>query len=559
MQDHGVSASYSTFTTPLIDKRALKLESIQVAVRVRPLSSKERLQGSKTCVNVVNTSVVVAEKQFDFDAVFPSTMQQENVYTTLVKPLMNEFFDGYNVTVLAYGQTGSGKTYTMGNEFASSVSRTDRGIIPRVIDHIFERINANPQHFVVKMSYLEVSNEEIIDLLVKTFCCTNTSLPTNTGLSVRGDGDRGIFVSGLSEHVVNSASQARAFLCSGAQVRATASTSMNGRSSRSHAICTLSMEQHEASFVEEGAETRYSKFHLVDLAGSERVQRTNMEGARFKEGVSINRDLLALGNDSLGGNSKTLIIACISPANVNYEETCNTLRYAFRTRSIENRAMVNNESGIASNVASLKRQIRVVKLQHTVDKSVTENAYSSSSYTKTQLEEQNRKLKEELVHANCVKDRWKSIASALETKLEEVTKELHRLQTQAAKKKALKKRKTRESYETMETLFSSSSGEEDNSEGDSDYIDEDNNRNYKRKKRGNNTLAQTSLKQLDVMDEIDELLENSAVSCCTCHGKCATKSCACKSVSRVCSAESLCNSSKCRNGSSGTNTLAERA
>ncbi|EGZ29983.1 hypothetical protein PHYSODRAFT_310092 [Phytophthora sojae] len=287
--------------------------------------------------------------------------------------MIDQFFDGYNATVFAYGQTGSGKTYTMGNEFAASVAPAERGVIPRVIDQVFERVkgSANPGHFVVKLSYLEILNEEIHDLLAKS--SPDAPIVSTSGLSVRGDSDRGIIVSGLSEHLVNSVNEAGDLLRSGALARATASTSMNAQSSRSHAICTLTMEHHEVSAPEGGTETRFSKFHLVDLAGSERVRRTNSEGARFKEGVNINRGLLTLGNvinalcersrtssttthvpyrdskltrllqDSLGGNSKTLMIACVSPADVNYEETSNTLRYASRAQSIENQAVINKE------------------------------------------------------------------------------------------------------------------------------------------------------------------------------------------------------------------------
>ncbi|KAJ8523995.1 hypothetical protein ON010_g17123 [Phytophthora cinnamomi] len=296
---------------------------------------------------------------------------QESVFSELVRPMVDQFFDGYNATVLAYGQTGSGKTYTMGNQFAASVAPSDRGVIPRVIENIL--------------------NEEIRDLLAKS--SPDTPTIAGSGLSVRGDSDRGIIVSGLSEHIVGSNDEAGNLLRSGALTRATASTSMNAQSSRSHAICTLTMEHHDVSAPEGGTETRYSKFHLVDLAGSERVRRTNSEGARFKEGVNINRGLLALGNvinalcersrttsvavhvpyrdskltrllqDSLGGNSKTLMIACISPADINYEETFSTLRYASRTRSIENQAVINKERSAENEVAYLKQQLEIVQLQ----------------------------------------------------------------------------------------------------------------------------------------------------------------------------------------------------
>ncbi|KAE9332637.1 hypothetical protein PF008_g14853 [Phytophthora fragariae] len=423
--------------------------AVQVAMRVRPLSVNEAAQGSESCVDVVNSSVLLADKQLDFDAAFAASTQQESVFSALVSPMIDQIFDGYNATVFAYGQTGSGKTYTMGNEFAARVGPAERGVIPRVIDTVFQRVQAssNPEHFVVKLSYLEILNEEVRDLLASS---ADTPMFSSSGLSVRGDSDRGIVVSGLSEHIVSSVSEAGDLLRSGALARATASTSMNAQSSRSHAICTLTMEHHEVSAPEGGTETRLSKFHLVDLAGSERVRRTNAVGARFKEGVNINRGLLALGNvinalcersrassaihipyrdskltrllqDSLGGNSTTLMIDCISPADVNYEETFNTLRYASRARSIENQAVINKERSAENEVVYLKQQLEIMKLQllQQNTSTVVLDGKEKSVSCIDSLVEENRKLKEALVLANSAKDKWKAIADESEDKKKE--------------------------------------------------------------------------------------------------------------------------------------------
>ncbi|TDH68551.1 hypothetical protein CCR75_000299 [Bremia lactucae] len=424
-----------------------KSDAVQVAVRIRPINSNEASQDSESCVEVVDTSVRLAEKQFEFDAAFPAATAQECVFTTLVTPMIDQFFDGYNATVFAYGQTGSGKTYTMGNDFAVNIDQSDRGIIPRVIQNIFEQIgtSSNQQQFIVKLSYLEILNEEIRDLLA---IVSSDSKMSSSGLSVRGDGDRGIFVAGLSEHIVQSVDQASKLLRTGALLRATASTSMNSHSSRSHAICTVIMEHHDVKTVEGGLETRYSKFHLVDLAGSERVRRTNSEGARFREGVNINRGLLALGNvinalsersrtssttvhipyrdskltrllqDSLGGNSKTLMIACISPADVNFEETSSTLRYASRTRNIENRAVINKEWSAENEVLYLKQQLEIVQLQLIQQQQGEANdlnrsdAKASGSVISLLMEE-NRKLKAELCLANNGKNKGQMMADEL--------------------------------------------------------------------------------------------------------------------------------------------------
>ncbi|GAB9468919.1 Kinesin family member 4 isoform 2 putati [Globisporangium polare] len=373
--------------------------SVQVAVRVRPLSASEEAQASEACVQAVGTLVLLGGsggKQFDFDAAFPPQVQQQQVYEQLVAPLIDRFFDGYNATVFAYGQTGSGKTFTMGNEFKLSVAPADRGIIPRAMDDIFRRVEiaSEDKKTVVKVSYLEILNEEIYDLLSEASNSSSAaSASSSTGLSVRDEGKRGIVVAGLSEHNVESITQVASLLHAGALRRATASTVMNAQSSRSHAICTVTMEQYDT--VSEGVEARFSKFHLVDLAGSERAKRTNAVGARFKEGVNINRGLLSLGNvinalcersrassaaanthvpyrdskltrllqDSLGGNSKTLMIACISPADINFEETSNTLRYASRARNIQNSAVVNKEMSAANEVAYLRQQLELLQLQ----------------------------------------------------------------------------------------------------------------------------------------------------------------------------------------------------
>ncbi|RLN26124.1 hypothetical protein BBJ28_00019293, partial [Nothophytophthora sp. Chile5] len=418
---------------------------LDVAVRVRPLSSVEAAQACQSCVNVVAKSVLLSGKRYDFDAAFPPSIQQEHVHEELVTPLLDRFFDGYNATVFAYGQTGSGKTFTMGNEFKASVDPTERGIIPRVVDDVCIADWTLAQFIL---------NEEIYDLLAK-----KATSAASTGLAVRDDSKLGIVVAGLSEHCVESVDEVAGLLRSGALGRATASTTMNAQSSRSHAICTLTMEQREVAVAKDGGgtETRLSKFHLVDLAGSERVKRTNAQGARFKEGVNINRGLLSLGNvinalceksrtqsstihvpyrdskltrllqDSLGGNSKTLMIACISPADVNYEESSNTLRYASRARSIENMAVINKELSSENEVSQLKQQLEIMQLQllqqswgvsggsgaRRVLAGGSCSVRSASKFDEGELEKELRRLRDQLALALSAKDKWKKVADEL--------------------------------------------------------------------------------------------------------------------------------------------------
>ncbi|ETV79261.1 hypothetical protein, variant 1 [Aphanomyces astaci] len=347
---------------------ATDAQGVKVYVRVRPMSASEVEQGCDSAFAAEAASITLGPKTYAFDEVFNATESQDHVFTHSAAGLLDGFFEGYNTTVFAYGQTGSGKTYTMGVEHG--------GVIPHVVSDVFSRgkkLDTDKMTTVVlKMSYLEIFNEEVFDLLAST--------PT-TSLAVRDDLKRGIIVAGLSEHVVRSTDEVNQLLLQGAGRRATASTGMNDTSSRSHAICTLSMHQQPA----EGM-AKFSKFHLVDLAGSERAKRTLATGDRFKEGVHINQALLTLGKvitalsdkkafvpyreskltrllqDSLGGNSKTIMIACVSPADSNYDETTSTLRYAERTRCIQNKAVINKDPG-ACEIKYLRQQVELLQLQ----------------------------------------------------------------------------------------------------------------------------------------------------------------------------------------------------
>ncbi|RQM29578.1 hypothetical protein B5M09_005770 [Aphanomyces astaci] len=343
---------------------ATDAQGVKVYVRVRPMSASEVEQGCDSAFAAEAASITLGPKTYAFDEVFNATESQDHVFTHSAAGLLDGFFEGYNTTVFAYGQTGSGKTYTMGVEHG--------GVIPHVVSDVFSRgkkLDTDKMTTVVlKMSYLEIFNEEVFDLLAST--------PT-TSLAVRDDLKRGIIVAGLSEHVVRSTDEVNQLLLQGAGRRATASTGMNDTSSRSHAICTLSMHQQPA----EGM-AKFSKFHLVDLAGSERAKRTLATGDR----VHINQALLTLGKvitalsdkkafvpyreskltrllqDSLGGNSKTIMIACVSPADSNYDETTSTLRYAERTRCIQNKAVINKDPG-ACEIKYLRQQVELLQLQ----------------------------------------------------------------------------------------------------------------------------------------------------------------------------------------------------
>ncbi|CAO2640691.1 Chromosome-associated kinesin KIF4 [Lemmus lemmus] len=362
-------------------KEEVKGIPVRVALRCRPLVAKEISEGCQMCLSFVpgEPQVVVGkDKSFTYDFVFDPSTEQEEVFNTAVAPLIKGIFKGYNATVLAYGQTGSGKTYSMGGAYtAEQEHESTIGVIPRVIQLFFKEINKKSDfELTLKVSYLEIYNEEILDLLCPSH--------EKTQINIREDPKEGIKLVGLTEKTVLVASDTVDCLERGNNSRTVASTAMNSQSSRSHAIFTISIEQRKKN--DKNSSFR-SKLHLVDLAGSERQKKTKAEGNRLREGININRGLLCLGNvisalgddkkgsfvpyrdskltrllqDSLGGNSHTLMIACVSPADSNLEETLNTLRYADRARKIKNKPIVNIDPQ-AAELNHLKQQVQQLQV-----------------------------------------------------------------------------------------------------------------------------------------------------------------------------------------------------
>ncbi|XP_067903586.1 kinesin family member 4 isoform X2 [Heterodontus francisci] len=359
-----------------------KVIPVRVALRCRPLVQKENEEGCQTCLTFIPGEPQVLlgiDKYFSYDYVFDPCAEQEEVFNIAVDPLIRGIFKGYNATVLAYGQTGSGKTYSMGGTY-TSVQEGDPsvGVIPRVINMLFRMIEENSDNdFTLKISYLEIYNEEILDLLHPS--------REKSQIHIREDPKEGIKIVGLIEKQVITVMEMVDCLEQGNSTRTVAATAMNSQSSRSHAIFTVTVEQRKKS-----DKNNYfrSKLHLVDLAGSERQKKTKAEGDRLKEGININRGLLSLGNvisalgdennrkgfvpyrdskltrllqDSLGGNSHTLMIACVSPADSNLEETLNTLRYADRARKIKNKPVVNFDPQ-AAELQRLKQQVQELQV-----------------------------------------------------------------------------------------------------------------------------------------------------------------------------------------------------
>ncbi|KAL5032090.1 hypothetical protein BDV3_000688 [Batrachochytrium dendrobatidis] len=443
----------------------MSTSTVKVAVRVRPMAAKELLANSTECVSYISgtnqiviggsnnsnssssTNVMtvgpdsaywMAQKSFTFDYVFDPLTTQDLLYADCVAPLVDRFLEGFNATVLAYGQTGSGKTYSMGiglDTVAAASPVSYQGIVPRAIASVFQKIQRLTQNGTSSskaqlfVSFLELHNEELVDLLNPR---PRSAVAANMAPTIREDGTGRIMWLNTKEEVVNSPDELLSLLQRGTMCRTTASTDMNASSSRSHAIFTMTLRQEKSSgSMPQGSQsltdtaddmtdasemqTRalsssntplsqviVSKFHFVDLAGSERLKRTNAEGERKKEGISINQGLLALGNvisalgdetrrsshvpyrdskltrmlqDSLGGNSQTLMLACISPSDLNYAETVNTLHYANRARNIKNRVSINQEwqgSGVGGGALEKDREIK--QLRQTVSQLRTELA-----------------------------------------------------------------------------------------------------------------------------------------------------------------------------------------
>nr|XP_009668079.1 PREDICTED: kinesin-like protein KIF14 [Struthio camelus australis] len=381
------------------EKDIFKAENskVTVAIRVRPFSNREKdenafpvisMSGSETAVQNPDTNQVYSFTYdfsfWSFDKCHPNFANQAVIYKTLAAPLLERAFEGYNTCLFAYGQTGSGKSYTMlGFD-------EDRGIIPRFCEDLFARIaqmDGQQIWYHLEMSYFEVYNEKIHDLLVFKAESGQKKHP----LRVREHPVLGPYVEDLTANVVSSYSDIQSWLELGNKQRATAATGMNDKSSRSHSVFTLVMTQTKVEFVDEEQRDRRitSHINLIDLAGSERCSATQTVGERLKEGVSINKSLLTLGKvisalseqsqngkktfipyresvltwllkESLGGNSRTAMIATISPAASSIEETLSTLRYAKQACSIINVAKVNEDVN-AKLIRELKAEIEKLK------------------------------------------------------------------------------------------------------------------------------------------------------------------------------------------------------
>ncbi|XP_076834162.1 kinesin-like protein KIF11 [Brachyhypopomus gauderio] len=388
-------------------KKEEKGRNIQVVVRCRPFNCVERKSGShgvvacdqsrkEVAVRTGGVNDKTARKTYTFDMVFGPTAKQIDVYRSVVCPILDEVIMGYNCTIFAYGQTGTGKTFTMEGERTPNEGFTWEedplaGIIPRTLHQIFEKLTSNGTEFSVKVSLLEIYNEELFDLL-------SPSPDVTERLQLFDDprNKRAVIVRGLEEITVHNKNEVYQILERGAAKRKTASTLMNAYSSRSHSVFSVTIHMKEITM--DGEElVKIGKLNLVDLAGSENIGRSGAVDKRAREAGNINQSLLTLGRvinalverrphvpyreskltrilqDSLGGHTKTSIIATVSPASINMEETLSTLDYANRAKNIMNKPEVNQKltkrtliKEYTEEIERLKRDLAATRDKHGV-------------------------------------------------------------------------------------------------------------------------------------------------------------------------------------------------
>ncbi|XP_076815632.1 kinesin-like protein KIF28 [Clavelina lepadiformis] len=408
-------------------------DSIKVAVRVRPFNQRELSRKAKCVVSMQGNSTTITNptnketKQFSFDYSYWSHdgyvvdqngrliqseassryADQMTVFDDLGRGVLQNAWAGYNATLFAYGQTGSGKSYSMVGH------GSNKGIVPITCGNLFRAIDEareGDKELQVTFSMLEIYNEQTRDLLF------NKSQHKSTNLKVRENRDVGFYVEGLTQHPCRDYNSVEQLMEVGAINRTTAATNMNATSSRSHMVISIKFKQIFNNDLGEST-TKTSEINLVDLAGSERAESSGATGDRLKEGSAINRSLLMLGTvietlatadpksvvpyrdsvltkllkSALGGNSKTVMIAALSPADINYEETLSTLRYANRAKKIKNRAVVNE-----SPTDKLIRQLKAenARLLAQLSRKSPHDGVSDNSDVQRLLTQNERQMKE---------------------------------------------------------------------------------------------------------------------------------------------------------------------
>ena len=414
---------------------------------------------------------IMEEKNFTFDNSFWSHNEkdehyahQEDIYNALGEEFLDHNFEGYHTCIFAYGQTGSGKSYTMMGTPAQP------GLIPRTCEDLFQRIESSISPHIsysVRVSYFEVYNEHVRDLLAPP---SHTADKHPNYLKIRESPTEGPYIKDLTDLSVKNYSELLRYMRIGDSNRTIASTKMNDTSSRSHAVFTIMLKQIHHDLSTDATTERLARIRLVDLAGSERAKATEATGARLREGSNINKSLTTLGRviaaladprharahnggktrskdvvpyrdsiltwllkDSLGGNSKTAMIACISPSD--YDETLSTLRYADQAKHIRTRAIVNQDS-----VSAAERDAQIAEMQNTIRELQVQVSVANQA-----ANERSTRGREAMAAAD-------KSAGARDEKLEEYQMKVERMQRMMEEEKLVSESKIRQLVEQKEAL-----------------------------------------------------------------------------------------------------------
>ncbi|KAJ4772770.1 Kinesin-like protein KIN-5A [Rhynchospora pubera] len=448
--------------------------NVQVLVRCRPLSEEEARVNTPVVISCnerrreVSAVQIIANKQidklFNFDKVFGLASRQKDLFDQSISPIVHEVLEGYNCTIFAYGQTGTGKTYTMEGGGSRKIKNgdlpSDAGVIPRAVKQIFDILEAQCAEYSMKVTFLELYNEEITDLLApEEPKFTTPDDKTKKPIALMEDGKGGVFVRGLEEEIVYTANEIYKILDKGSAKRRTAETLLNKQSSRSHSIFSITI--HIKELTHEGEEMiKIGKLNLVDLAGSENISRSGARDGRAREAGEINKSLLTLGRvinalvehsghvpyreskltrllrDSLGGKTKTCIIATISPSIHCLEETLSTLDYAHRAKNIKNRPEINQKmmksamiKDLYYEIDRLKQEVFAAREKNGIyiprDRYLQEEAEKKAMTEKIEKLELDMDTKEkQLIGIQELYDSQQKLSEELSEKLEKTQKEL---------------------------------------------------------------------------------------------------------------------------------------
>ncbi|KAK9432771.1 P-loop containing nucleoside triphosphate hydrolase protein [Lipomyces doorenjongii] len=432
---------------------ANKETNIHVVVRCRGRNEREVKESSGVVISATGQKditvqtgpLALSNKTYAFDRVFGPEADQAMVYEEVVAPILEEALAGYNCTVFAYGQTGTGKTYTMSGDVSDNYGTfaNDAGIIPRALYRLFQALEVEQSEYSVKCSFIELYNEELRDLISKD---------DDRKVKIYEDTNKkGIIIQGMEESFIKDPGEGLKILQDGSHKRQVAATKCNDLSSRSHTVFTITIHVKEIS--SEGEEyLRIGKLNLVDLAGSENISRSGAENKRAREAGMINQSLLTLGRvinalvdrsshipyreskltrllqDSLGGRTKTCIIATTSPAKMNLEETISTLDYASRAKNIRNKPQLNQVMSKKTLIKEYILEIERLKADLSASRQrngvyITAESYqditAESESRRIQVEEQKRKIEVMETQLKAAREQYEfSMKSMLETKRE---------------------------------------------------------------------------------------------------------------------------------------------